>query len=73
MAISYVPLVKTMEEKEISWYFLAQQGIDHRTLHQLRHNMNITLKTLEKICSILHCTPNDVLAFVPEKVESTVI
>lgn len=65
MAITYDPLRKTMKEKNISWYFLAQQGLDHRTLHRLRHNENITMKTLEKICLIMNCTAGEVLGFIP--------
>lgn len=67
MAISYAPLRETMKNSNISWYYLGQQGIDNRTMHQLRHNENITLKTLEKLCLILNCTPNDIFSFIPEE------
>ncbi|MBR2768390.1 MAG: helix-turn-helix domain-containing protein [Solobacterium sp.] len=65
--ISYEPMWKTMEQKEITQYHLIQEGIDNKTLHKLRQNKNITLRTLEKICIILRCKPNDVIKFTREK------
>jgi putative transcriptional regulator len=52
-----------MKEKNISQYRLLKSGIDNKTLDTLKKNQNITLLTLEKLCSILDCTPNDVVAF----------
>lgn len=52
-----------MKEKNISQYKLLKMGIDNKTLDALKHGKNITLLTLEKICVILDCTPNDVIEF----------
>lgn len=52
-----------MENKGISQYRLLKAGIDNKTLDSLKKGNNITLLTLEKICSILDCTPNDVVRF----------
>ncbi|MCI6066763.1 MAG: helix-turn-helix domain-containing protein [Galactobacillus timonensis] len=62
--ISYEPLWKTMKEKKISQYFLLKSGIDSKTLDALKKGRNITLLTVEKLCNILHCTPNDIVVFV---------
>ena len=51
--IDYSPLWKTMKRKNISQYRLIKAGIDRKTLDSLKKNKNITLLTLEKICSIL--------------------
>lgn len=67
MAITYDPLLKTMKEKEISWYYIAQHGVDNQTIQQLRCNRNITMNTLEKLCNILNCTPNDIIKFTKDK------
>ncbi|MFI3214315.1 MAG: helix-turn-helix domain-containing protein [Eubacteriales bacterium] len=53
-----------MERKHISQYQLLQSGIDNRTLDSLKKNKNITLLTLEKLCLILDCTPNDIVSFM---------
>lgn len=61
--LDYSPLWNTMQEKGITQYQLLQQGIDNKTLDGLKHNRNITLLTLEKLCMILNCTPNDIIQF----------
>lgn len=61
--INYAPLWKTMKEKGVSQYRLLKSGIDNRTLNSLKQNKNITLLTLEKLCNILECTPNDIVKF----------
>lgn len=62
--ISYEPLWKTMKEKQVSQYKLLKSGIDNKTLDALKKSKNITLLTLEKLCSILDCTPNDNVEFI---------
>lgn len=62
--ISYHPLWETMKQKEISQYLLLKSGIDNKTLDSLKKNKNITLITLEKLCYIIECTPNDIVEFI---------
>jgi len=64
--LDYAPLWETMRRKGISQYALIKAGIDNKTLDTLKKGNNITLLTLEKICSILECTPNDVVRFTPK-------
>lgn len=61
--IDYSPLWETMKKKQISQYTLLKSGIDNKTLDSLKKNKNITLLTLEKLCIILDCTPNDIVRF----------
>ena len=61
--IESTPLWETMERKGISQYRLLKSGIDNKTLDTLKKGNNITLLTLEKLCTILDCTPNDVIRF----------
>ncbi|HFH9922146.1 helix-turn-helix domain-containing protein [Streptococcus sp. P25B114] len=64
--ISFAPLWATMREKDISQYRLLKEGIDNKTLDGLKKNKNITLLTLEKLCRILECTPNDIVEFIED-------
>lgn len=64
--ISYEPLWHTMEKKQISQYKLLKNGIDNKTLDSLKKGKNITLLTLEKLCKILNCTPNEIIEFKDE-------
>lgn len=52
MAISYGPLRERMKETGVTWYQLANRGIDHQTLQRLRH---------DRLCQILDCQPGDLL------------
>lgn len=65
--ISYEPLWRTMKQKQISQYKLLKSGIDNKTLDSLKKGKNITLLTLEKLCYILDCSPNDVICFIKEE------
>lgn len=69
--ISYRPLWQTMKERSITTYTLIyKHGINSRTIHNLRHNNSITMHTLNNLCSILECTPNEVVEFLPEEISS---
>lgn len=61
--IDYSPLWKTMKERNISQYQLLKAGLNNRTLDVLKKNENITMLTLEKLCEIIDCTPNDIVQF----------
>ena len=62
--VDYSPLWQTMKEKNITTYALINKhGINTRTINNLKHNKGITVDTLEKLCKILNCQPNDIIAF----------
>lgn len=63
LIISHEPLWLTMKERNISQYQLLKRGLDNKTLDSLKKNKNITMNTLEKLCTIIRCTPNDVVKF----------
>lgn len=66
--VSYAPLWKTMEKQGISTYVLIETyGINPRTINNLKHNKGITVYTLERLCNILNCRPNDILEFISDK------
>lgn len=56
-----------MRKNGVSQYYLLQNGIDNKTLDSLRKNRNITMVTLEKLCRLVGCTPNDVVRIIPEQ------
>lgn len=62
--IDYSPLWETMRRRGVSQYQLLQNGIDNKTLDSLKKNKNITMLTLEKLCSIIGCEPGDVVRFI---------
>ena len=65
--LDYSPLWQTMKQKGISQYQLINLGIEKSLLERLRKNQNITALTIEKLCKLLECTPNDIITFHDEK------
>ena len=62
--IDYSPLWETMQKRGVTQYQLLKSGIDNKTLDSLKKNKNITLLTLEKLCNIIGCSPNDIVRFI---------
>ena len=60
---NYDPLWETMKRNNVTQSQLLKGGIDNRTLDSLKKNKNITMITLEKLCRIVGCTPNDIVSF----------
>ena len=60
---NYDTLWETMKRNNVTQYQLLKGGIDNRTLDSLKKNKNITMITLEKLCRIVGCTPNDIVSF----------
>lgn len=68
IVITFDRLWATMEEKGVSTYWLREKcGIDRKTIRRLRANDNIETKTLNKLCTALDCTLEDIAQFIPDK------
>ena len=71
--VDYSPLWNTMQEKNISQYYLMKKGdIDNKTIYNLKRNKGITMATLEQLCDVLDCTPNDIVVFHKQKASGDV-
>lgn len=67
MPISFRPMRKLMEQKNISFYRLANEGIDAQTLQRIRHDRPVTTETLGKLCEIMDCQPGDLIEYLKEE------
>ncbi len=68
MAINYKPLWKQLIDKEIMKVQLIElAGITTNVMAKMGKNEYISLKSLEKICLALNCTPNEVIEFENRK------
>lgn len=66
--VNYIPLWEIMEKQGITTYTLINKlGFNPRTVNNLKHNRGITVYTLERLCVVLNCTPNDILDFIPDQ------
>ncbi|MCI9338843.1 MAG: helix-turn-helix domain-containing protein [Lachnospiraceae bacterium] len=64
--INYSPFWKTLEESDENWYTLTKRhNMSDSTLHRLKHNKDISTKTINDLCRILNCTVQDILQYVP--------
>ena len=67
--ISFRPMRQLMESNHISFYRLANEGIDAQTLQRIRHDKPVTTDTLGKICSIMKCQPGDLIEYIEDACE----
>ena len=70
MPISFRPMREYMKTHGISYYYLANQGIEAPTLQRIRHDKPITTDTLEKLCKILNCQPGQLIEYHNDTTES---
>ena len=66
MPISYRPMREYMKKHNISYYYLANQGIEAPTLQRIRHDEPITTETLGKLCKIMRCQPEQLLEYIED-------
>lgn len=59
---TYEPLFRTMKERGVTTYSLVNHfGISSHLMSNLRHNKNVTMNTIDQLCSILHCNISDIV------------
>ena len=64
--IDYSPFWNTLEQSSENWYTLTNKyHISHSTLHRLKHNKDVSNKTLNDLCRILECNISDIVQYVP--------
>ena len=66
--ISYKPFWETLENSNENWYTLTNKhNLSHSTLHRLKHDKDISTKTLNDLCRILHCNIQDIITYIPSE------
>ena len=62
--ITFDPLWKTLRSRGISTYDLEYQyGINPAEISRLKHNHNFTLRSVDKFCKLLGCSPEEVIGY----------
>ena len=65
--ITFDRLWETMKKKGVSIYMLREKsGIDSKTVRRLKANENIETKTLDRLCTALDCTLEEIAEYVKE-------
>lgn len=64
--IDYNPFWKTLENSNENWYTLTNKHhLSNSTLHRLKHNKDVSTKTLNDLCRILNCNIQDIIRYIP--------
>lgn len=64
--IDYTPFWNTLSCSNESWYTLVNKHrLSHSTLYRLKHNKNVSTKTLNDLCRILQCDICDIIGYIP--------
>ena len=70
--IDYSPFWKTLELSDDNWYTLTNKhNLSHSTLHRLKHNKDVSTKTLNDLCRILHCNIQDIITYIPSELDQS--
>ncbi len=70
--IKYDRLFKKLEENGYSTYRLRKENIiGQRTLYALKNGTGgLDHRSINKLCNLLNCTPNDIMEFIPDPPEN---
>ena len=69
--IKYDRLWQTMRQRGISQYDLyTHHNINRSQLDRLRHNKNIEVYTIDRLCAILHCRVEDIMEYIPDELHN---
>jgi DNA-binding Xre family transcriptional regulator len=64
--IDYSPFWRTLELSSENWYTLTKEyKMSSSTLHRLKNNKDISMKTVNDLCRILHCKIDDIAVYIP--------
>ena len=65
--IKYDKLWETMKEKGITQYDIyTRYNVNRSQLARLRHNKNVQVNTIDKLCNILECDVEDIMTHIPD-------
>jgi len=62
--ISYEPLWKTLKRKNVTTYKLIKDyNLSRGILDKLKHDRNVNVDTIGKLCEMLDCRVEDVMEY----------
>ena len=60
-----IDIIKALKDKGYTSYVLRKENLlNEFALTQIRNNRMVSLNTIDKICHLLDCTPNDIIKYV---------
>lgn len=66
--IDYSPFWETLGKSKENWYTLTtKHNLSNSTLHRLKHNQDVSTRTLNDLCRILDCQIKDIVQYIPSE------
>lgn len=66
--IKYDRLWQTMEKRGITQYDLyTHYNVNRSQINRLKHNRNVEVNTIDRLCNILNCNVEDIMEHFPDK------
>ena len=70
--IDYGPFWQTLENSDENWYTLTtKHHLSHSPLHRLKHNKDISTKTINDLCRILNRPVESILRYILSESDQT--
>ena len=68
MAVSYKKLFKLMIDKDMKKKDLREAtGLSYATINKLENGENVNMDVIDRICSGIDCSINDIVEFIPKR------
>lgn len=64
--ITYEKLFILLKEKGLNKNWLRNNGLTPKTVDYLIHNKEIKTGTINKLCNLLECNPEDIMTYTPD-------
>lgn len=65
--IKYDKLWQTLKAKGLSEYKLyTYYNINRSLINRLRHNQNVEVRTIDRLCELLDCKVEDIMEYFPD-------
>ncbi len=65
--IKYDRLWATMKSRGITQYDLyTHYNVNRAQISRLRHNQNVEVNTIDRLCNILQCKVEDIMEHIPD-------
>lgn len=65
--ITYEKLWIVLEKSGHNKNWLRNNGLTANSVDYLTKNKDVRISTIDKLCALLNCTPNDILTYTPDK------
>ncbi len=70
MAVRYNKLFKLLIDKKMTNSELAEKaGFSANIITRLKRDKYVSLDSIEKICCVLECDVDDILEFIPDRIQ----